>query len=417
MNTKNRFNWNFSLLVIIILSMKFSLIFSVTKFTYPSAVTLKNGNILVIHKTGVTICNLSYTNFDDIINFSESEQISSEEDLSKITLSQFADGFTVAVVINNIYIFDENGEFKSKSDNIFEPFPLEDFYYTLALQKKYNNSYYYILGAIIDNSMDLLYYEYNSIKNTTSILNRKSGYKDIYNENNLYQEFNITNKGISCQFMNSDTDETLLCVYLVVNSSDISYLTSNFMHINDNNSIEPKFGNVHFGWNNFTIIKSSIGENPSIVLFCYYDSNNPDITPRCFALSFINNGIGIYSHIAYPYKCKNNYFSFKVNYISESEEIVYSCLTDYRGIQLGFYNKSIEYKYFIYKYSECEKVYSYSLLYLNYSKEYYFLSDLMCQGTPIPYVKFFNEPAEEKSEKEEEEEEEEEEEMEEREEE
>ena len=110
--------------------MSFSLIFSATNFIYPSAVTLKNGNILVIHKTGVTICNSSYTSFDDIIIFSESEHISSEENLSKITISQFADGYIVAVVINNIYIFDENGDFKLKSDNIFDSFPLEDFYYT-----------------------------------------------------------------------------------------------------------------------------------------------------------------------------------------------------------------------------------------------------------------------------------------------
>ena len=30
--------------------------------------------------------------------------------------------------------------FKLKSDNIFKPFPLEEFYYTLALQKIYNIS-------------------------------------------------------------------------------------------------------------------------------------------------------------------------------------------------------------------------------------------------------------------------------------
>ena len=61
MNDKNNFYSNHPALIIILFSMSFSLIFSNKIFIYPSAVTLKNGNILVIHQTGVTICNSSYT--------------------------------------------------------------------------------------------------------------------------------------------------------------------------------------------------------------------------------------------------------------------------------------------------------------------------------------------------------------------
>ena len=90
------------------------------------------------------------------------------------------------------------------------------------------------------------------------------------------------------------------------------------MHIDDKNSIEPKFPNIHFKWENFTIIKSSIGKNLSLALFCYDNSNNPNSKPVCLSWSYINNYIGVYANLIYPYKCKKNYFALNVKYIPDN---------------------------------------------------------------------------------------------------
>ena len=51
----------FKVLYIISFLLNISFIFSYISFNYPNAVTLKNGNIFVIHKYGISICDNSYS--------------------------------------------------------------------------------------------------------------------------------------------------------------------------------------------------------------------------------------------------------------------------------------------------------------------------------------------------------------------
>ena len=57
-------------------------------FNFPYSLTLANGNIFIIHQKGVTICDNHLTMIiDNIINFSEAEEIKTEASLSKVTTS------------------------------------------------------------------------------------------------------------------------------------------------------------------------------------------------------------------------------------------------------------------------------------------------------------------------------------------
>ena len=107
------FSFSSILYFFILLIIHFSFIISSISFEYPSALTLNNGNIFIIHKTGVSICDPSNsTIIKDIIIFKESEQIKNEDYLSKVILAQFKDGYIVSIIINKIFFFDAEGKYE-----------------------------------------------------------------------------------------------------------------------------------------------------------------------------------------------------------------------------------------------------------------------------------------------------------------
>ena len=116
---------------------------SILSFYYPTAITLNNGNIFIIHKTGITICDSSFSNIIRYVkNFTtESEQISSEEKLSKVSISKFNDGYIVSIIINKVYIFDKTGIMKTNKDLSYTN---DNLYFSLTAYK-YDIDYYYFL--------------------------------------------------------------------------------------------------------------------------------------------------------------------------------------------------------------------------------------------------------------------------------
>ena len=78
-------------------------------FKYPTALSLKNGNIFVIHSLGIDICDNKYITsinkvaFDNEIN---------EQTLSKISISKYSNDEFLVFLINKFYLFDANGNNK-----------------------------------------------------------------------------------------------------------------------------------------------------------------------------------------------------------------------------------------------------------------------------------------------------------------
>ena len=102
---------------IIILNFLVSLTISIPYFYYPTSITLNNKKIFVIHKTGITICDSSFKNIiKNVYDFiTESEQISTEDRLSKISIKKFDNGYIVSIIIDRIYIFDPEGNYLERS--------------------------------------------------------------------------------------------------------------------------------------------------------------------------------------------------------------------------------------------------------------------------------------------------------------
>ena len=377
MNTNNLFNFH----KIIFLSTFLYILKSVLSlyFNYPTSIRLKNGNIFIIHQSGITITD---ANFTKIINNSmQNEIISSEEDLSKVKISEFEDGFFLCTIINQLYIFDYNGIMRYKMDIIDEDqMGDEDIYYDITPHKIENNDYYYLVSYIYGKLMYLEYYIFDK-NNQTNILNASLyGLPDIqYNKtDNTNTYYYIQNKGLTCQFLIYHIYELLICLF----TSSQNYFSIALLEISNSN-IDQAGNFEHYSFSNSECIKSAKGSNPSTILSCLYMTSG---IPICFCYD-INSYLN--SYWSFHANCRDNFYALKVDYFPEKEEYIFSCLMEEGGIQAVRFDKYFNVTSQLnYSYRKCEYIYGYSILYSNILNEYYILSDLKCNNTEYPFNLF-----------------------------
>ena len=388
------FFFKYYLIFIIINLLNISLINASISFSYPKAVTLKNGNIFVIHKYGVSICDSSCSEIiADVITFSTNEQITNENYLSKVTIAQFDDGFIITAILYKLYIFNINGEFEF-SKYLFDSIP-SDIYYNIAPHKNMSSYYYYYysLGFVYQNLLYIYYYMFDAFYNENYLIDGKT-------EMNDYYYHNIQNKGLSCQFMKYQSNDVLTCAYYA--TTDFKKYISFALFLIYSNSINLDYSIFHYYyWEDIKCIKSTISNDKSKALFCLYKSTGED---QCLMFNIYNNTlIYYYTHTV---KCINNYYGLDVYYFLETDEYVFSCITTEGSIQFIFYDQNFnELEKTKYKFTECESIYGYSLLYSDINNDYYILSDAQCNGVICPYEILFDiEEKEEEMEEEEEEE-------------
>ena len=83
-----------------------SLIFKISSlyFAYPSAITLNNGNILIAHQDGITICDANFTKIIKNVVIFSPKILNNEVDLYKVSIDQFSDGYVLCFIFNKIYL-------------------------------------------------------------------------------------------------------------------------------------------------------------------------------------------------------------------------------------------------------------------------------------------------------------------------
>jgi hypothetical protein len=161
-------------------------------FKYPTAFTLNNGKIFVIHSLGIDICDSKYTTSTNILTFS---QRMTKSQLSTISISKYSTGEFLLFIINKFYLFDEDGNKLIETENLSS---LKGEYYTLKAHKRIQSSginYYYFIFGYIDISDEYNFYLYLY-------------YYNINTSNNLVKESasiilndNIDFNGLSCEFV------------------------------------------------------------------------------------------------------------------------------------------------------------------------------------------------------------------------
>ncbi len=348
-------------------------------FSFPTAIELKNQDILVIHKFGVTVCDSTFKRIKkNVYEFNSEEQITTEEKLSRILIKKFEDGYIFSIIIDKLYVFDAEGNFEEKSETLNRNGFEEDLIFSLTTYK-IEDGYYYLVGYIFQQSLYLDYYKY---KFEETIKFQRIAYLENYYEKNNSKNYKILNIGLSCEFLKYNSYYLIACGYYTYgNAHELSIphfiINGNLIEI----YISPKHKTDDLISREIKCIKSSVTPDHYSTVFCFYLSNNE---LYCFTYSLTYSRISnIYF---YAVDCLQKYYGLKVDYYEEKEEFGISCLADIGGIQVGTFNKGLTYVApdEIYKYQECD-IYGYSLIYYDLKEDYYVISDVKCNNIKYPF--------------------------------
>ena len=364
----------FILFILIELSQSF------ISFNYPYGLTLSNGNILVIHQKGISITNKYSTKIlKNVIIFSENEEITSETSLSKIATA-FEYEYVISIINDKIYIFDENGTFLyNDTDKILSSGETAEVYALVPI-KKDNIYYHYVIGYIHNRLLYFLYYKYEFSNKINSLITYRKGEKHKqYNSYRAYiTSFYIENKALSCQYIkDADNYLALVCFFVIIKSSKYNVVSDYFLIEEDGISMHEEFVPDYYEMNyNITCIKTAISPDLSKILVGMYSSTGipyffiyDSYFQLQYRLLYFQN-----SH------CRNQYHGLKVNYYKEKQEYIFSCIDDNGKILVEFFKSNLTNYNYTFKYSNCENIYGYSILFINNNQKYYILSAVDCNG-------------------------------------
>ena len=396
----------------IILYFIISYAYSNDTLIYPSAITLPNDNIFIIHKLGVYKYNSSFEKPEEIIPFKKEEEQIKEEDLSKLTIRyDEKNNYIICLIKEKIYLFDDKGNSLYKSNNkIINNTQNIDYYLIVsATEVKNDTHYYYVIGFIDNNNyLNLKLYNYNKEQKNNTLIsentfkNFKFSKKDNTTEDNL--EFKI--KSLSCEYMKYNIKNTNLLVCFIVYPKNSSTITTTYYTINNMNQIEnidllnkdneyyhKLYSGLTINLNNkgdINIIKSSLLEDRTMATVYFQNILNETFYAK-FNITSQEFTNGVYLNKTF----RNNSYGLKVDYFPQNDQIVYSCLVNNSCILINFEsNNNKSNNKSIYMFPSCENIFGYSIIYLNSIKKYYILSDVMCNNTNHPFIEIGKEEEE-----------------------
>ena len=373
---------------------------SYVTFSFPYSLSLSNGNILVIHKTGITICNhLLSKIIKNVIIFENDEQIQTEDSLSKITTTKI-NNYIIGIINDKIHIFNDIGDLLYLNNTKILSSDETAEYYTLFPYKVENNYFEYFIGFIHNKLLYFLYYKYNYFYGNNYLLSATNGSKP--------DDHYLTNKALSCQYMIYNyQNDIIVCFYLVYDV--YYYLTIYYFSIGNNNNLVkyPNSSPDYFEFSEIKCIKSTVNPKRTKTLVGLYTSTGEI---RYFIFDINDNNYEINYIYFTDYYSRIQFHGLKVNYYEEIEQYILSCIDDNGEILIKIFDKNFNNFNLSTKYTECEKIYGYSIIYSNITQKYYIISDVNCNGKKFPINLLYEDMnyEEEKFEKEEEEEEEEE---------
>ena len=385
----------------------------------PHGVTLNSGEILIIHKFGVTVYDSGLNNIiREIIKFQEEEFIETEEDLTKVTVESFNE-YIFSIINDRIYIFNsQNGDLAYNNSNKIINQAQDAEYYTLTPVNITNNNitnnnitYSYVIGYIDSNHLlNLFYYEYNSQSKQNNLISFRKAFAHKDNSTQIQ----INNRGLSCVYMknmyynctnNNEYSlnnycnytwgfefyfENLVCFYFIT-SGNSQQLISSFFMINKSEIVTyDRYileGAAIFNdtiLNNVIYIKSSTDKDKLNSLICFYDLNKNVTYCARFSVGYKHGHFD--SSLSFPTPCRNKIYAMDVRYFSQTDKIIFSCI-GYNGIlqtaifdnKLNFNEPTIKNVY------TCENISGFSLIYNN-EGSYNIISDINCDGKKYPLV-------------------------------
>ena len=367
-----KFNCNYQIFIYIIFSIN---IFSSFSLKYPQSLYLNNGNIFVIHETGITIYDHLFMNIiKDVFIFSDKINLG---DISRIT-TVVEDEYIFCIIKDKIYIANDKGDILFHNKTSFLKDGIYPKYYSLVVIKdETKNLYKYVINYLYHETLYHSYFQYNITSNENNFI---GDYTHIscsaistisYDLSCLFADSNA----LTCQYMINKDNVTSIVCFLLSNSGSLSRtnrLEGYFYFVTDNgfsyNSSIPDFSN---SYNDIECIKSFPNPNHNKALISLYSSSGE-------MKSFIFD-IDSYKYIKiiqnFNYNtCRKSYYSLYVNYYKYNSEYINSCLDPDGNLLIEFYNEDLKNtNNLIIDNSNINN--AFSILYSNCTQKYYLVSE------------------------------------------
>ena len=204
--------------------------FNLLDFNYPSAIGLLNKNVFIVEKEGIFVYDEQLKNIIYSHPFQDpNDKIDNEVKLSKVVI-RFRENYIICLINRKIFFFDQEGkELLLESETII---PETNYYYPdlipiVTLHEKINNYYYYYFYVITYLSsngdsfkQELIFckvdtYNKSNIKIKSLIVDEMEDDRFAFFDN----YYSFLNKGLSCEYMQSDNDEKvynyLACFFII----------------------------------------------------------------------------------------------------------------------------------------------------------------------------------------------------------
>ena len=365
--------FEFQIFSLIIIFQSFCKINSISSFDYPYSIILSNDNIFLIQKTGIDIYDKSLNKLNQIIDFSEEEEIS-EEKFSKIVI-KYNNEYIFIIINDKIFIFNNEGKFLYKSEEKINNNQII-YSYSLTLLNVTNNNCDYILGYFDEDcNLNLNFFRYDNENNNITLLSNFKKQKYSY-DYGFHQDvyFNSMHKILSCEYIYYSFTNYIICFFndnptLGINAYEIkkynnkTYLS--YVDLKDKFIYSRDLDNVK----NITSIKSEINNNrtQAIVWWNYKNKNQT----RYFIYKFKDAYLDYHSFFV-PNTCINEENRTGINILHTKNQFVFSCVMQNVFAQALIYNKDdlapTNDSYMLY--ASCENINGLSKLYFNNNKNY-----------------------------------------------
>ena len=365
----------------IILSLQAYSINSLFPLKYPYGLYLPDGNIFIIHQKGISIYDHLFTNkTKDVVTFSKKDQIKTS-DLSRITTT-LEDELLFCLIKDKVYIFNNKGNLLFHNNTSISNDEIKPNYYSLAAIKIDNYLYDYTIFYFLNKNLYRIYYQYN-IKSNKNILTASFSQRYFYYYTLTYEgdrrekNYDFLGDAITCQYMiDKNKNISLTCFllmekyfYAVFNYSQEEYLPLYEDYLKKN--VQP-----YYKYDDVKYIKSVLISNHSKAFVSLYSSSGE---LKSFLFDINNKEDFYYIRFNQYFKNNNcstlNYFGFNIYYYKYNGEYINSCLDTNGNLLIEFYSDNLT----IYHYQIIKKtkipIHGYSILYSNFTGEYFFISD------------------------------------------
>ena len=273
-------------------------------FNFPYRLSLSDGNILVIHQKGISICDSKVNRIiENIRIFEGNEEIKTEAVLSKVT-STFEMNYIICIINDKIYFFNDKGNLLFESNTILKSGQNPE-YYTLVPIDLYENYYKYIVGFIYNKKIYLYYYKFNIASSQNTEITK------IEEFNHSYNSYYIITSALTCKYMNKvSIGKVLVCFFNMYSSKYllvIDYFKINEDSIQEHSQISSELLNfleVH-------CLKSFININYTKALLIAILNNE-----LYYYIVDINASHDTLSLLSFDsFKCKDIIYGTKIDYL------------------------------------------------------------------------------------------------------